>query len=168
MFVMYRLNNVFNDSDVEIGSTIVGCYFCFYIAQIYFDISAVLATVICGLYVSKYRNCISPDVQGSMKSIWTMISFLLNTLIFIIAGVIVCKQFIALQINGIDVGYLFLTYTVITIARLLAVILFKPLFYKFEQLDLTWSEVLLVTCMYILLYIIFILNILYISLKTKN
>ena len=47
-FTVIWLSRVFNDAEVEIGITLVSCYFTFFVAEAFLGVSGVLAVVVLG------------------------------------------------------------------------------------------------------------------------
>lgn len=139
------LNRVFNDVEAEITSTVIGSYLCFYLAESQLHVSGILSLVVFGLYVNKYRNCISPDVQMSLQNVWVIISYIANTLIFALSGVLVVEKMVVEGggITAVDFGWLLLLYVVIHLARAILVIVLIPLM-KLSGYDMTLSEAIIV------------------------
>ncbi len=77
-----------NDAVSEVVVTICCAYGSFCIAEA-FSTSGVLAVVACGLYLAAHRSILSPSVAEFVHEFWELLSFLLNTLIFIISGKII-------------------------------------------------------------------------------
>ena len=60
---------IYEEATLEIGFTVVGCWFTFYIAEKN-EMSGVLACVFLGLTVSYFRSMISPSVEKQMENVW--------------------------------------------------------------------------------------------------
>ena len=110
------LNRVFNDPLIEITTTLVTAYVTFFVAEAYLYVSGVLAVVVCGIYMSHRKQCISPEVHHTLHEFWEMAVYLGNTLIFTMAGMIVVGRAIT-DIKGEDIFFLLLTYVGINIVR---------------------------------------------------
>jgi NhaP-type Na+/H+ or K+/H+ antiporter len=80
------------DAESEITGTIASAYLCFWIAQSVLDVSGVLAVTTLGLYMSRHIDCITPRYQPSLRTVWQMVTYLFNTLIFIISGILVSEK----------------------------------------------------------------------------
>lgn len=138
--IIWFLQHVYNDIETEITTTIVGAYFVFYIADAYLNVSSYLAVVTMALYMAKYKHCISPEVHTSLKHTWQVIAFVAETLIFLLSGVIVSERiFVAGSVTAIDVGYLFITWAMLQVSRLIVVIILSPLM-KLSSIELNWRE----------------------------
>ena len=132
------LNRVFNDPLIEVTLTIVAAYVTFFVCEGFFKVSGVLGVVTCGCFLSYYRHCISPEVVHTLHHFWEMTVYLTNTLIFILAGMIVALKSFK-TVDEYDVLYLLFTYLAINIIRAVVLLLFhylcfKPFKFKY-QLD---------------------------------
>eukprot|EP01062_Namystynia_karyoxenos_P068644 TRINITY_DN6352_c0_g1_i1.p1 TRINITY_DN6352_c0_g1~~TRINITY_DN6352_c0_g1_i1.p1 ORF type:complete len:1565 (+),score=487.12 TRINITY_DN6352_c0_g1_i1:71-4696(+) len=130
------LNRVFNDALIEVTLTLVAAYVTFFVAEGMLHVSGVLGVVACGCLMSYYNTCISPDVEHTLHHFWEAATYLANTLIFLLAGLIVSlKAFGA--VNGTDFLYLIIIYVTINVARTATLILFMPVLRCFRyKLDL--------------------------------
>ena len=117
------LNRVFNDALVEITLSLVAAYFTFYTCEVFFKVSGVLGVVACGCMLSYFRHAISPEVMHTLHEFWEIIVYLINTLIFILAGIITVLKALS-TVTFTDVGYLLLIYIAILVIRFLALGLF--------------------------------------------
>eukprot|EP01062_Namystynia_karyoxenos_P018534 TRINITY_DN16917_c0_g1_i1.p1 TRINITY_DN16917_c0_g1~~TRINITY_DN16917_c0_g1_i1.p1 ORF type:complete len:1444 (+),score=522.94 TRINITY_DN16917_c0_g1_i1:84-4334(+) len=128
---VFSLNKVFNDPLIEITLTLVVAYVTFFLAEGMFHVSGVLGVVACGCYMSHFRQCISPEVEHTMHHFWEMTVYLTNTMIFLLAGIIVSlKAFSTVTLN--DVLYLLYTYVAINVVRSVVLLLFMPFLRMFE------------------------------------
>lgn len=75
------------DFIIETSFTFVGCWLTFWTAQMW-ELCEILAVVSFGLYLSKNRVLISPAAEHSLHHVWEFLSYVANTLIFFITGVI--------------------------------------------------------------------------------
>ena len=134
------LNTVFNQPEVEITSTLISAYVCFFIAQSYLGVSAILSIVMFGFYLSRYKHCVSPDVQRSLAEVWSFLSFVANTIIFVSAGMILTQHLVmGSAVRPVDFAYLIALYVAINVIRGLAVLIFSPLI-MYLGLKLTWEN----------------------------
>eukprot|EP01065_Artemidia_motanka_P033196 TRINITY_DN4016_c0_g1_i1.p1 TRINITY_DN4016_c0_g1~~TRINITY_DN4016_c0_g1_i1.p1 ORF type:complete len:1566 (+),score=669.97 TRINITY_DN4016_c0_g1_i1:65-4699(+) len=113
---VFCLSTVFNDPLIEITTSLVTAYVTFFVAEAYCHVSGVLAVVVCGVYMSHRRQCISPEVHHTLHEFWEMAVYLGNTLIFAIAGMIVSGRAFA-HVHFLDFVYLLVTYLAINIIR---------------------------------------------------
>ncbi|CAF3518594.1 unnamed protein product [Rotaria sp. Silwood1] len=135
------LNRINNELEVEITFTFGLAYLVFYVADVELGVSAVLALVAMGLYMSKYKYCISNNVQSSMASAWRLITYFINILIFTITGLILARSFIgtATTIRARDFGFSIVLYIMIHIGRILTVAILYPLI-KCSGVHLSWKD----------------------------
>ncbi len=136
------IRHVFNDALVEITVTIVAAYLTYFLAENVLHVSGVLAVVALGLAMSGYgRTSVSPEVEGFLHRFWEMMAYLLNTLIFIIVGLVVATN--APLRDPVFWLTLFGLYIGIHIVRALLVFIFyKPL--KVLGYGMTWKEGLVI------------------------
>eukprot|EP00756_Hemistasia_phaeocysticola_P014724 Hpha_TRINITY_DN15357_c0_g1::TRINITY_DN15357_c0_g1_i1::g.87985::m.87985 len=128
---VFCLGRVFNDPLIEITTSLVTAYVTFFVAEAYFHVSGVLAVVVCGVYMSHRRQCISPEVHHTLHEFWEMAVYLGNTLIFAIAGMIVAgKAFAHVELK--DFAYLLITYIAINVIRLVNLKFFACFYNRFD------------------------------------
>ena len=122
------LNRINNQLEVEITFTFGLAYLVFYIADVELGVSAVLALVTMGLYMNKYRYCISSNVQPIMSSAWRITTYFINILIFTVTGIVLAHSFIgtATSISSRDFGYSVLLYLAIHVGRVLPIVVLHP------------------------------------------
>ena len=94
-----------------------------------------------GLYMSKYKYCISSNVQPAMASAWRIITYSVNILIFTVTGLILARSFIgtATSISSKDFGFSIVLYIMIHIGRVLLIIILYPLI-KCTGVNLSWKD----------------------------
>ena len=61
-----------------------------------------LAVVVLGLYLNYYSSCVSVEVHGAQHAFYEMVAYILNTVIFFIAGVILGSNFFRAVITTDD------------------------------------------------------------------
>ncbi|CAF2067804.1 unnamed protein product [Rotaria magnacalcarata] len=135
------LNRINNELEVEITFTFGLAYLIFYVADAELGVSAVLALVTMGLYMSKYKYCISNNVQSSMASAWRLATFFINILIFTVTGIILARSFIGTSttITTKDFGFSIVLYIMIHIGRIITVVILHP-FMKWTGVYLSWKD----------------------------
>jgi NhaP-type Na+/H+ or K+/H+ antiporter/CRP-like cAMP-binding protein len=138
------LSRVFNDPVSEITVTLASCYAGFLLAEgTFLRSSGVLTVVTIGLLTSAYgRLRISPAVEESMHSFWEMMSYIANTVIFVLSGVLIVeKTLYSDAITGTDWGYLLLLFLLLLLIRAVVVLCVYPCLrcsgYKLSWKDLT-------------------------------
>ncbi|MCK5894343.1 MAG: sodium:proton antiporter [Endozoicomonadaceae bacterium] len=117
------INQVFNDSLIEITLTLATPYLVFYMAEHVFHVSGVVAVVTLALiYAGPGRTCFSPEVIDHLHHFWQTLAYLFNTLIFILVGIV-----IAIRITDDDASVeswilMFVMFFGIMLIRALAVL----------------------------------------------
>ena len=112
------------DTITQIAVTLVCAYLTFFIGQYMFEISGVLATVGAGLMFA----WLAPPIilnKESMHNFWSMIEWIGNTLIFLLAGLIIGHRVLG-HVNNIDWLYCFVLYLLLNIIRFIVVAVFHP------------------------------------------
>jgi NhaP-type Na+/H+ or K+/H+ antiporter len=140
------LNLVNNELEVEIISTFGLAYLIFYVADVELGVSAVLALVVMGLFMSKHKYCISSHVHTPMANTWSIIIDVANILIFMITGIILAHSLIGTKatIVALDFGFSLILYLALHVGRLLSIIILYP-FIRWSGVDLSWKEYIVLT-----------------------
>ncbi|MEC4724453.1 sodium:proton antiporter [Shewanella sp. D64] len=87
------IGSLFNDSMIEIALTLVLPYLVFYVSEHIFHASGVVSVVTLALiYAGPGRTRFSPEVMEHLHHFWHTLSFLFNTLIFILVGLVVSTR----------------------------------------------------------------------------
>jgi len=87
------IGSLFNDSLIEIALTLVLPYVVFYLSEHVFHASGVVSVVTLALiYAGPGRTRFSPEVMEHMHHFWHTLSYLFNTLIFILVGLVVSTR----------------------------------------------------------------------------
>jgi sodium/hydrogen exchanger 10/11 len=112
------LGVIFNDAMSEITITMSSAYLCFYLAERVLGVSGVIAVVCYGLYFGSIgRTRVSPEVAHFLEEFWELLAFFGNTLIFVIAGIVIGRDVDGDLLTGSNVGKLFLIYVGCSIVR---------------------------------------------------
>jgi len=91
--VTHWMSRTFNAPLIEITLTLVLAYATMLVAEALFHVSGVIAVVTAGLWMSgRGRLQISPEVVHFLHRFWEMLSYLANTLIFFLVGVVIATQ----------------------------------------------------------------------------
>eukprot|EP01033_Poteriospumella_lacustris_P004262 gene4262-3041_t len=112
------------DVTTQIAITICCAYLCFFTAQYALKISGVLACCGAGAMLA----WLAPPVilnHESMHNVWSMIEWSLNTLIFLLAGLIIGNRVLS-KVNTIDWAYLILLYILLLVIRFITIFLLYP------------------------------------------
>lgn len=87
------IGSLFNDSLIEIALTLVLPYLVFYVSEHIFHASGVVSVVTLALiYAGPGRTRFSPEVMEHLHHFWHTLSFLFNTLIFILVGLVISTR----------------------------------------------------------------------------
>lgn len=87
LIIGFILGKVEGDPFIEISLTTILAYFSFLIAEEYFHVSGVMATVAAGITMGNWgRTKISPSVSGYMEHFWEYLAYVANALIFLLVG----------------------------------------------------------------------------------
>ncbi|XP_076121342.1 sperm-specific sodium:proton exchanger-like [Alosa pseudoharengus] len=95
-FVMFWLSYIFNDGLIEITISLATAYITFYVAQ-WLGMSGVITVLMVGLLLDTVN--FSPEVEVFLIRFWEMLTYLANTLIFFIVGIVISKAFQHLTLN---------------------------------------------------------------------
>eukprot|EP01038_Epipyxis_sp_PR26KG_P010392 gene10392-13958_t len=107
------------DITIQVAITICCAYLVFFLAQFTLEISGVLACCGAGVIIA----WLGPPIILShevMHNIWNMIEWVMNTLIFLVAGLIIGKRTLG-HVNRIDWLYLGLLYIILMIIRMFVI-----------------------------------------------
>jgi len=71
--------------------TFFTCYICFYFAEFTFlGVSGILSIVVLGLFMSAHgKTSISTDSEHAVHTVWSLIQWACETIIFLLTGVII-------------------------------------------------------------------------------
>ncbi|XP_023229059.1 sodium/hydrogen exchanger 10-like [Centruroides sculpturatus] len=140
---VFCLSHIFNDAVIEITVTLSAAYLTYYLAEVVLHVSGVLAVVILGVVISADEASISPEVEGFVHRFWEMLSYLANTVIFIVVGLVITER-AASHIEEQDWFHIIVTYIGATVFRLVMIVLFSPLLSRLGY-GLKWQEVIVMT-----------------------
>ncbi|KAH6926392.1 hypothetical protein HPB50_018099 [Hyalomma asiaticum] len=140
---VWYLSKVFNDSVIEITITLSSAYITYYLAETVLQVSGVLAVVALGVVISANKVSISPEVEEFVHSFWEMLSYLANTLIFIIVGIVITERSVSF-IEKNDLFLILITYIAITVFRLLMIGMLSPILTRLGY-GLKWQDAIIMT-----------------------
>ncbi len=116
----------FNDATTEITITIVLAYACMIVAEGILHVSGVMAVVVAGLWMGgPGRTRISPEVEHFLHEFWEMLSYIANTLIFYLVGLVIARTIHTA--TAIDIVCIFLVYAGVMALRFVVTFGFRPL-----------------------------------------
>ncbi|XP_064484392.1 sperm-specific sodium:proton exchanger-like isoform X2 [Ornithodoros turicata] len=140
---VWSLARVFNDAVIEITITLSSAYLTYYVAEAVLGVSGVLAVVALGVIISANKVSISPEVEEFVHSFWEMLSYLANTLIFIIVGVVITERSVS-YIEKNDLFLILITYIGITVFRLVMIGVLSPILTRLGY-GLKWQDAIIMT-----------------------
>ncbi len=136
--------SVQGDALLQTSVMILLSYITFILAQDIFKLSGVIALVMFGLVVAyNGYSKIEPRAQHFMKEFWGLLSYVANTLIFIIIGVIIAEK---VDFVWTDLAVLVAVYIGINLVRIAMITMLYPIMRrngyginKRESMILTWG-----------------------------
>eukprot|EP00600_Ochromonadales_sp_CCMP1393_P001641 CAMPEP_0174982048 /NCGR_PEP_ID=MMETSP0004_2-20121128/16250_1 /TAXON_ID=420556 /ORGANISM="Ochromonas sp., Strain CCMP1393" /LENGTH=1017 /DNA_ID=CAMNT_0016233903 /DNA_START=17 /DNA_END=3070 /DNA_ORIENTATION=- len=112
------------DTTIQIAITVCCAYLVFFSAQFVLEISGVLACCGAGIMLA----WLAPPVilsHETMHNVWGMIEWALNTLIFMLAGLIIGHRVIE-HVRAVDWIYVVVLYALLMVARFFIIAFFYP------------------------------------------
>lgn len=142
--VIWFITRINSEEMIQNSVIILSAYLVFILSQYYLGISGVIALVAFGLtvaYVGKPR--LKPQVNTFMGSFWELLTYIANTLIFIIVGVVIAEK---VDFSWSYCIILLLIYIALNIIRYIAIMILYPIMKrsgyglnKKESIILTWG-----------------------------
>lgn len=142
------LGFIFNDTVIEITLTLAVSYVAYFTAQQGTDVSGVLTVMTLGMFYSAVaKTAFKGESHQSLHHFWEMVSYIANTLIFILSGVVIAEGILGgnniFKIYDNSWGYLILLYVLILVSRTIVVgVLYPFLQYFGYGLDLKEAFIL--------------------------
>ncbi|KAG0600449.1 hypothetical protein M758_11G035100 [Ceratodon purpureus] len=133
---------VFNDTIIEITITFTASYMAFFVAEQSAKVSGVLTVMTVGIFFAAFaRTAFTGESEQSMHHFWEMISYIANTLVFILSGVVIAESILRShdKIQGRDWVYLLLLYIFVQLSRAFLVAVLYP-FLKYFGYGMNWKE----------------------------
>lgn len=144
VLTIFFITRLKGDEMVQNSVIILSAYLTFILAQGYLKLSGVIALVAFGLemtYHGKLR--FSPKANEFTEKFWDLASFIANTLVFIIVGIIIAVQ---VKLSWVSLGVMLAVYLGVNLIRTAVVFLFYPLMKRFgyglsrrEAIILSWG-----------------------------
>lgn len=142
--VIWFITRVNSEEMIQNSVIILSAYLVFILAQLYLGISGVIALVAFGLtiaYVGKPQ--LKPQVNIFMGSFWELLTYIANTLIFIIVGIVIAEK---VDFSWSHCAILLLVYIALNIIRYITIMMLYPIMKrsgyglnKKESIILTWG-----------------------------
>ena len=141
---IWFITRINSEEMIQNSVIIFSAYLVFILSQYYMGISGVIALVAFGLtvtYVGKPR--LKPQINHFMENFWELLTYIANTLIFIIVGIVIAGK---VTFSWRDFGILLLVYVCLNLFRYLMIMLLYPLMKRLgygldkrETVILTWG-----------------------------
>ena len=142
------LQRIVRDSVLSITITFIMCYMSFFVAEFLgLNISGILATVSCGLFMAAFgKTKIDPEGEHSVHAVWGWVQYACETLIFLLTGCLVGYEVVFTPSSTIDAAdwiKMLLFYIFMTVARMIMIMTFYPILTR-SGYGLTFREALVV------------------------
>eukprot|EP00899_Mesostigma_viride_P014166 jgi/Mesvir1/22750/Mv14150-RA.1 len=138
---------IYHDAMVEITITFVACYMVFFVAENEAKMSGVLAVMALGITMGFLaRTAFVGEVEHVLHAVWDTVEYMANTLIFVLAGIIMGSTFVEHtgQLEAVDWGWLVVLYLGLNITRALTIGVLFPLLAR-SGYGMNWKEALITT-----------------------
>ena len=142
--VIWFITRINSEEMVQNSVIILAAYLTFILSQYYLGVSGVIALVAFGLtvtYVGKPR--LKPQVNTFMEHFWELLTYIANTLIFILVGVVIAEK---VDFSWGALGVLILIYIALNFIRFAMIMLLYPVMKRLgygltkrESAILTWG-----------------------------
>ncbi|XP_041052584.1 sodium/hydrogen exchanger 10-like [Carcharodon carcharias] len=120
---MFCLSYIFNDGLTEITMSLAITYITFYVGE-WVGTSGVIAVTFMGLFMDTVS--FSPEIEVFLLRFWEMLTYLGNTLIFMIVGVVISQR--SLEYMSISDGFFIIVlYFALNTIRLVLIVGLSPL-----------------------------------------
>jgi NhaP-type Na+/H+ or K+/H+ antiporter len=143
----FVLKRIHNDYILEVTITLVTSYLLYYTCEFSgARVSGILGLLSMGLYMSAWgKSTISHETEEKLHHIWKFLSFAFESLLFILAGIIIgVKIFAEDFITGEDWGKQFAFLFLMEINRGLMVLILYPFLYYWGY-RISWRQALVIT-----------------------
>lgn len=144
LIVIWFITRINSEEMVQNSVIILAAYLTFILSQYYLGVSGVIALVAFGLtvtYVGKPR--LKPQVNTFMEHFWELLTYIANTLIFILVGVVIAEK---VDFSWGALGVLILIYIALNFIRFAMIMLLYPVMKRLgygltrrESVILTWG-----------------------------
>jgi NhaP-type Na+/H+ or K+/H+ antiporter len=143
----FVLKRIHNDYILEVTITLVTSYLLYFTCEFSgAGVSGILGLLSMGLYMSAWgKSTISHESEEKMHHIWKFLSFAFESLLFILAGIIIgVKIFAEDYITGEDWGKHFAFLFLMEINRGLMVLILYPFLYYWGY-RISWRQAIVIT-----------------------
>lgn len=142
--VIWFITRINSEEMIQNSVIILSAYVTFIVSQFYLGVSGVIALVAFGLtvtYVGKPR--LKPQVNNFMEHFWDLATYIANTLIFIIVGIVISEK---VTFSWSAFGVLILIYIFLNLFRYAMISMLYPVMKRMgygltkrESVILTWG-----------------------------
>lgn len=142
--VLWFITRINSEEMIQNSVIILSAYLTFILSQYYLGVSGVIALLVFGLtitYVGKPR--LKPQVNTFMESFWELLTYIANTLIFILVGIVIAEK---VDFSWSSFAILILIYICLNLFRFAMIMLLYPLMKRMgyglskrESVILTWG-----------------------------
>lgn len=142
--VLWFITRINSEEMIQNSVIILSAYLTFILSQYYLGVSGVIALLVFGLtitYVGKPR--LKPQVNTFMESFWELLTYIANTLIFILVGIVIAEK---IDFSWSSFAILILIYICLHLFRFAMIMLLYPLMKRMgyglskrESVILTWG-----------------------------
>ncbi|CAI5944210.1 unnamed protein product [Closterium sp. NIES-64] len=139
------LRTVFSDHVIEITISLTASYMAFFVANDVAQTSGVLSDMTLGIMFAIFaKTAFTGESEQGMHHFWEMVSYIANTLIFVLSGVVISESILqnANYIKGADWGYMVLLYVFVQLSRVVVVGVLYPGLAS-SGYGLTWKEAII-------------------------
>lgn len=146
VIMAWSIKRITNDTVQETNLTLITTYLIFYIADgTSVEVSGALAIVTFGLFMSAYgKTLISPAVEESLHAFWKIIATNVESLVFIIGGMILGNFLI--ENEGLEISDIFkflVLFILLHVIRVFVVFLHYPIF-KWFGYSVSFNELIVI------------------------
>ncbi len=143
-FVIWFITRINSEEMIQNSVIILSAYVTFILSQYYLGVSGVIALVAFGLTITYHgKPRLKADVNKFMEHFWSLATYIANTLIFIIVGVVIAEK---VTFSWSSVGILILIYLSLNIFRYIMISMLYPFMKKMgyglskrESVILSWG-----------------------------
>ncbi|CAI5516184.1 unnamed protein product [Closterium sp. Naga37s-1] len=139
------LRTVFSDPVIEITISLTASYMAFFVANDVAQTSGVLSDMTLGIMFAIFaKTAFTGESEQGMHHFWEMVSYISNTLIFVLSGVVISESILqnSNYIKGADWGYMILLYVFVQLSRVVVVGVLYPGLAS-SGYGLTWKEAII-------------------------
>ena len=142
--ITWSITYIHQDDMIQNSAIILSAYGLFILSQFFMGVSGVIALVVFGLtftYIGKPR--LKPQINVFMENFWDLLTYIANTLIFLIVGVVIAEK---VNFTWTTLGIAFLIYVALNLIRYAMIMLLYPIMKRMgyglnkrESVILSWG-----------------------------